>query len=182
MTCKIGQSTDIQGIITLQAKNLYANLSVAQRLQQGFVTTPFTVAQLDALLAEEGIFVAENEGEVVGYCFAASWQFFSQWAIFPYMVSRFDSYTFDNEHLTLENSFQYGPVCIDSAFRGSGLFPRLFEVMRHKMSERYPIGGTFINQINKRSVKAHTEKLDLVIVDEFGFNDNLYYALAFRTK
>jgi hypothetical protein len=44
------------------------------------------------------------------------------------------------------------------------------------------LGGTFINQINLRSVKAHTEKIDLEIVDEFSFNGNNYFTLAFFTE
>jgi hypothetical protein len=41
---------------------------------------------------------------------------------------------------------------------------------------------TLINKINPRSVAAHTRKLDLTIVDEFEFNGNFYYGLAFPTK
>jgi hypothetical protein len=53
--------------------------------------------------------------------------------------------------------------------------------MRSGMADRYPIGVTFINKINPRSVAAHTRTLDLTIVDEFEFNHNAYYGLAFST-
>lgn len=75
--------------------------------------------------------------------------------------------------------FQYGPVCVDAAYRGLGVFPRLFEAMRLGMCERYPIGVTFINRLNPHSYHAHTKKLGMTVVDEFEFNGRPYYGLAF---
>ncbi len=180
MQTRVAIAADVEGILQLQALNLYSNLSEADRAA-GFVTTPFTVAQIEQLLAQTGAFVAEDDGKILGYAFAGSWDFFSQWPIFPYMVSRFPLLDFQDTPITETNSFQYGPVCIDRSIRGSGIFPQLFATMRSGMADRYPIGVTFINKINPRSVAAHTRKLDLTIVDEFEFNHNSYYGLAFGT-
>ncbi len=181
MTTRLATQHDIEGILELQALNLFANLNEVER-QQGFVTTPFTVAQIEAILSEDGVFVADVDGKIVGYAYAGSWQYFSQWPIFEYMVSRFEQSPFRGQVLTVDNSFQYGPVCIDHSLRGTDAFPRLFAEMRAGMSNRYAIGGTFINQINIRSVKAHTQKLDLEIIDDFGFNGQRYFGLAFFTN
>jgi hypothetical protein len=180
MNYQIGNKNHVEGILALQSKYLFANMSEDDR-KNGFVTTPFTIAQIDTLLVREGVFVATLDDKVVAYCFAASWDFFAQWAIFPYMMSRTSLFDFQGIALTHDNSFQYGPVCFDEAVRGHDVFPNLFALMRKTMSKHYPIGGTFINQINVRSVKAHTTKLDLEIVDEFSFNNNNYYTLAFFT-
>jgi hypothetical protein len=180
MQTRIAEYTDIQGILDLQKKYLFVNLNEEER-KNGFVTTPFSIPQIETLLENDGVFVAEIDQKIIGYCFAGSWDFFSQWAIFPHMVARFPDFTFQGQHLTKENSFQYGPVCIDESVRGQGVFPLLFAEMRKKMAEKYPLGGTFINQINKRSVKAHTEKIDLEIIDEFSFNGNNYFTLGFIT-
>jgi hypothetical protein len=40
---------------------------------------------------------------------------------------------------------------------------------------------TFINKLNERSFAAHTRKLNLEIIDEFQFNGNSFYTLAFLT-
>jgi uncharacterized protein YjeT (DUF2065 family) len=81
------------------------------------------------------------------------------------------------------NSFQYGSVCIDAAYRGQGVFPRLFETMRLGMCARYPIGvtafNTPFNRLNPHSYHAHTKKLGVTAIDEFEFNDKPYYGLAF---
>ncbi len=181
MITRLATDADITGILDLQAINLYSNLTDKER-ENGFVTTPFTTEQIQTLLHKErSVFVAEENSDIVGYAFAGSWDFFSQWAIFPYMVSRFGFVQFHGASITSASTFQYGPVCIAHDKRGSGLFPQLFGTMRQTMSERYPVGLTFINRKNSRSVKAHTTKLDLEIVDEFDFNGNQYYGLAFWT-
>lgn len=181
MMTRVACEADIDGILGLQSRNLYTNLSETERAA-GFVTTPFTVKQIQELLDQVGGFVAEKQGMVVGYAFAGSWEFFAQWPIFPYMTSRFPQLQFHGTQITDRNTFQYGPVCIDQTLRGSGIFPQLFETMRSSFASRYPIGVTFINKVNVRSVVTHTRKLDLEIIDEFEFNGNFYYGLAFWTK
>jgi hypothetical protein len=177
---RVATESDIEGILRLQAVNLYSNLSEQER-SAGFVTTPFSVEQLQGVLAETGAFVAVKEDVVMGYALAASWDFFSQWPIFPYMVSRFPQIQFHGTQITARNTFQYGPVCIGRDLRGSGVFPELFGTMRSHMAQRFPIGVTFINQVNGRSFAAHA-KLNLEVIDEFEFNGNSFYGLAFSTK
>ena len=181
MITRIGEIKDISGIIALQKANLYDNLSLQER-KMGFVTTPFSETQLGELLAERGIFVAEDQGELVGYAMAGTWDFFSQWPIFPYMVSRLGSLTFPGNRILPVLSFQYGPVCISAALRGSGLFPLLFEEMRLEFASRFPVGLTFINRVNERSYAAHTRKLGMTVIDEFEFSGRNYYMLAFDTS
>jgi hypothetical protein len=178
---RIAIESDIDGIIKLQSLNLYTNLSEAERTE-GFVTTPFTAEQIETLLIQTGVFVAQRQEKVAGYIFAGSWDFFSQWAIFPYMVSRFPQIRYQGTQITVNNTFQYGPVCIDRTLRGSETFPQLFKIMRSHFASRFPIGITFINKANPRSLAAHTQKLNLEVIDEFEFNGNFYYTLGFWTK
>src|SRR5690349_24147578 len=85
---RAGCNSDIEGILDLQSRNLYVNLSPSER-ENGFVTTPFTSVQLATFHSNDGIFVAESTHGVVAYALAGTWEYFSQWPIFPYMVSRF---------------------------------------------------------------------------------------------
>ncbi len=180
--------SDISGILKLQSLNLYTNLSEAEKAT-GFVTTPFQIEQIEALIAQAGAFVVEREDIVAGYALAGSWDFFSQWPIFPYMVSRFPQLEFQGRKITVENSFQYGPVCIDRTWRGSNALPLLFETMKSSFREAaltscdscYQMGVTFINKKNPRSLAAHTRKLQLEVIDEFEFNGSSFHGLAFST-
>jgi hypothetical protein len=181
MIARIGNRNDISGIIELQTANLYDNLSPDER-KQGFVTTPFSEGQLHELMAERGVFVAEEQGKIMGYAMAGSWNFFSRWPIFPFMVSRLQSLSRSGKPIPSERSFQYGPVCISSSLRGSGLFPILFEEMRREFSSRFPVGITFINRVNGRSYNAHARKLGMTVIDTFDFSDRSYYMLSFDTS
>jgi hypothetical protein len=178
---RIAIESDIDGILDLQSRNLYVNLSTAD-LAGGFVTTPFTPDLLSQLLDRSGVFVAVHEDKIIGYLLAGDWTFFSQWEIFKVMIARLPELNFMGAEVTIDRSFQYGPICIDLDWRGSEVFPNLFALMRSSFESRFPIGITFINKLNHRSFKAHTRKLDLEIVDEFEFNGNSFYTLAFLTS
>lgn len=178
ITTRIGTHFDIDGILALQDKNLYSKLNEVER-KEGFVTTPFTVVQIEQILEQNGLFVALNEdNHIIAYVFAGSWKYFEQWEIFNFMVSRFPKLSFQSNPITTENSFQYGPICIDKNYRGQGIINLIFEEMRIEFLKKYPIAVTFINKINVISEKAHTKKLDWEIIDEFQFNNNNYIALA----
>lgn len=170
---------DIDEILILQSENLYRNLSEKER-ENGFVTTPFTVSQLEEIIKLNGLFVGVNdEGKIIAYAFAGSWKYFEQWEIFNVMVARFPKLLFNGTKITTENSFQYGPVCIHKNYRGKGILNLVFEEMRLEFVKKYPISITFINKVNVISEKAHTRKLGWVIIDEFTFNGNNYLGLAF---
>ncbi|SVA69227.1 uncharacterized protein METZ01_LOCUS122081, partial [marine metagenome] len=62
MLTRFAINDDIPGISVLQEKNLFENLSESE-MEDGFVTTSFTTAQLEALLVERGVFVAVEDAE-----------------------------------------------------------------------------------------------------------------------
>jgi hypothetical protein len=177
---RVGNESDFEGILDLQSRNLYANIA-ASALAGGFVTTPFTPDLLQQLLTQSGVFVAEVEGKIVGYVLAGDWEFFSQWEIFRLMMARLPKLNFQGRELTVDRTFQYGPVCIDVTLRGSNLLPELYALMRSSFASKFPIGITFINKINARSFAAHNRKLGLEVINEFEFNGNSFYTLAFLT-
>ena len=82
---------------------------------------------------------------------------------------------------TLANSYQYGPVCVDGAYRGSGVFEGIFGASLARFKDRYPFMVTFINQINPRSYAAHTRKAGMTEIGKFDFNGNHYWMMAIRT-
>ncbi len=180
MIYRQGTTTDIDQVLLLQDKYLLVNMPETNR-SEGFVTTPFSPEQLKKIIDFEGFFVAEDEKKIVAYVVVCSWDFFTQFPIFAYMASRFDTIHFNDFEIDTVNTFEYGPICIDSEYRNKGVFQNLFEAMRKSMTDRYKVGVTFINKLNKRSFSAHTNKLNLKVIDEFSFNQHEFYMLAFWT-
>ena len=141
--------------------------------------TPFNSEQLEALRLIEGLFVAKRENVLVGYAVAAHWDYFDGRPMFELMIRRFERMDFQGKPISRDNSYQYGPVCVEKAMRGTGRVEVLFATMKEYMGKRYQTGTTFINKINVRSYEAHTRKLGLQVIDEFEFNGNQYWGLAF---
>lgn len=180
MNFRPAKESDIKNILVLQEKYLVTNMPESEK-NQGFVTTPFSVEQIKFVITQDCLFVAEADDKIAAYVFVGTWDFFSQWKIFTLMAENLPNLKFENKALDKITSFQYGPICIDTDYRGQGVFEQLFETMRKTLNKQFPVGVTFINKLNKRSFEAHTKKLGLVVVDEFSFNQNQYYTLAFRT-
>lgn len=178
MKSRFAHEQDIAPILALQDLNLVTKLDEVQK-KDGFVTTPFTAGQLRELITLDGLFVVEQDGKNLGYAAAAHWDYFDGRPMFELMISRFEKLSFGGEAISRQNSFQYGPVCVAKEARGKGAFQTLFAEVARQMKARYAIGTTFINRINARSYEAHTRKLGLELIDEFDFNGNNYWGLAF---
>ena len=173
---------DIEAISKLQEKYHVLTINEDDK-KDGFVTTLFTTEQFKEIIEKEnGLAIACDGDKVVGYAMAASWEFWSKWPLFQFMIADLPSTTYLGEVLSTENSYQYGPICIDKVYRTSDVLPNLFEFSRQQMSKRYPIMITFINHINPRSYEAHTRKLGIDVIKNFDFNNNHYYELGYDMK
>jgi hypothetical protein len=182
MRIQLAEMSDIDDILRLHYKYHLDSIGPEEKAD-GFVTTPFNRQQLEFLIREErGITVARSDTALAAYAMAASWSFWARWPMFVYMIENLPGLTLAGRHLTVTNSYQYGPVCIDGPFRGSGLLELLFEYSRRQMAPQYPFLVTFINKRNPRSFAAHTRKTGLEVVNEFSYNANEYYELAYDTS
>lgn len=181
MQLKIAELSDIDNVLKLHAKYQIQTIQEEDK-KDGFVTTSLTNEELTKLINEEqGLFIAVHEGEVVAYVMSASWQFLAAWPIFAYMMEELPNLEYLGQKITPENSYQYGPVCVDKSVRGSGVLEAIFDFAREQMAKKYPILVTFINKINTRSYAAHTKKIGLEVIQEFSFNNNHYYELVYDT-
>jgi hypothetical protein len=182
MTIRQATTNDIEAILRLQEKYHVSNLTEAEKQEKGFVTMKATTEQLTFLAERGGIFVAvANDNQLAAYAFTSDWDYYGQWAITKRMEEFLPTFSLDNQVLTTGNSFHYGPVCIDEAYRGQDILTQFFEAIKPVYAARYPFIITFINRQNERSMKAHARRTPLSIVGDFDFNGNDYVALACRT-
>lgn len=179
---KTAELSEIDSVLKLHYR--YQIDSIAEEDKaDGFVTTPFTKEQLtDLINGERGLFIAKKDEDVVAYVMAASWKFWSVWPMFAFMIKELPNLEYRGETLSVDNSYQYGPICIDKSVRGTGVLEAIFEYAKSEMSKRFPILVTFVNKTNDRSYQAHKRKLGLDVIQDFTFNGNNYYELACLTK
>ncbi|MCH3949687.1 MAG: hypothetical protein LKE33_01940 [Acidaminococcus sp.] len=151
--------------------------------KDGFVTTQLTEEQLEALITrEKGITIAVDQGQVVAFAMAAPWSFWKAWPMFLVMLDKLEQSSFDGRKLTEENTYQYGPICVAKAYRGKGVFEKVFYASLASMADRFPVMTTFINKINHRSYAAHVRKGHMTEVGTFDFNGNHYALMACPTS
>ena len=172
---------DIPQIEELQ-KRYHVSFINEEEKKNGFVTTLFTREQLTELIEQEdGISIACDGESLVAYAMAGSWQFWSKWPLFQHMIADLPNTEYQGQTLSTENSYQYGPVCIDMDYRGQGVLQDLFAYSARQMNKRYRLLITFINHINPRSFAAHTQKVGMDVIKNFDFNGNHYYELGYDT-
>ncbi len=178
MEYKIAQLSDIEATLKLHAKYQIDSIEEEDK-KDGFVTTAFTKEELTQLIEQEkGLFIAKEGEEVLAYVMSASWEFWSKWEMFRHMIADLPNLSYKGVQLSTENSYQYGPICIDKRVRGTEVLLSIFDFALKHMSKRYPILVTFVNQINPRSYEAHNRKLGLDIIQEFEFNGNRYWEMG----
>ncbi|WP_372999081.1 GNAT family acetyltransferase [Lutispora sp.] len=173
---------DISGVLELQQRYHVSTIPEEDK-NDGFVTTLFTEEQLKKLIEKEsGLAIACDGDKIAAYVMAASWQYWSAWPLFQHMIKDLPNTEYLGQILSVENSYQYGPICIHKDYRGSEVLPNIYEFSRLQLSKKYSILITFINQINHRSYVAHTKKLGLDVIKSFEFNNNKYYELGYDTS
>ncbi len=117
---------DIEGVLDLQRKYHVKTIEESDK-KDGFVTTLFTYDQLKKLvLQENGLFTASKDKKIVAYTMSASWEYWAEWPIFKFMLEELPLLNFLDQKITIYNSYQYGPICIDKIYRGTGLLESLF--------------------------------------------------------
>ncbi|MDF2678419.1 MAG: hypothetical protein K0Q97_2771 [Bacillota bacterium] len=182
MNYRSAELKDIPGIILLEKK--YHKDSISEEDKPGgFIGTFFSENKLKRLIEEEkGLVVACDGEKVVGFANSASWQFWETWPVFHAMINDLPNIKYKDTVLSVDNCYQYGPVCIDKDYRGTEVLPNLFECSRQLMKDRYPILVTYISQDNQSSFQAHSRKLGLDVVKQFEFHGNKLFVLCYDTS
>ena len=182
MEYKLAKIQDIEKVLELHFKYQIDSIKEEDK-KDGFITTAFTKEQMiDLITLEQGLFIAIENEKIVAYVMSASWKFWSRWPMFAFMMEDLPNLEYLGQKLSVQNSYQYGPVCVDKEYRGSGVLEKIFDFARENMAKRFPILVTFINKINPRSYEAHTKKLKLEVIKEFSYNNNNYYELVYDTS
>ncbi len=177
---ELATPADFDAMLALHALNHATHIAPDARAD-GFLTLDIARADLEKLYQMSSLWIARaaKNDELAGYILAAPWDFYARWPMFRTQTDRFPL-AFGDAQLTVENSFQYGPVCVAREFRGRGLLAQLLGAVKARYREDYDFGATFINVANVASMSAH-RKIGLQTLDEWQANGNDYETLAFET-
>ncbi len=172
---------DFTQILQLQRENLLSHLDEEAR-EEGFLSVEFTASQLAEISRTSGIFAAFENGRMLGYLMAETIEFGRRSPIIAVMVNRLDRLLFLGTSLKDASVFIYGPVCIDRCCRGQRVLEGLYNLMRESLKGQFDVGVAFVSKSNPRSYYAHVKKLGMSVIDEFHYQGNSFWTLAFSLR
>ncbi|MCH1929665.1 GNAT family N-acetyltransferase [Shewanella sp. A25] len=183
MNTRLATLKDVDVLAVLEKQFLNDELSSTGGNLKG---QSFNKAELTELVNHHWIMLAEDKGQIIGYVIAGRWSFFEAWPIYRNLLNRLSKIGADASdefrQLTKQNSCQYGPIWVNSQYRGQGVFEALVEALSRELRPHFRYMVTFIAEENERSFAAHTRKASMQVLDYFGFSARDYYLMAARTE
>ena len=151
---------DLAGVYELQVQNFADNLTESQK-KDGFLSICFNLEQLKEM-ADDGIMiVALWELRVVGFLGAQTCRYNLAIPIAKVMIDTL------SHSIEQDKTLVYGPVCIDSSFRGQGILEQMYAFLVKETTSTYSTLITFISANNPRSIAVHRDKLSMTPAGQF---------------
>jgi ribosomal protein S18 acetylase RimI-like enzyme len=147
--------SELQGIQDLQKMNLLTEISEAEKFNQGFVTVQHSLNQLRLLHDIEPHVIAIDGERVVGYILAMTKDSRDLVPVLVPMFEQFDRLIFGEKQISAYDYMVIGQICVDKAYRGQGIFDKMYELYQSTFSSNYDFAITEIALSNQRSLKAH---------------------------
>ena len=117
---------ELEQILLLQQKNLARNISHQEAMEQGYVTVIHTPDQLQKMHQQAPAILAKDDKRVVGYALAMPISCSKLIPILEPMFASFENLVYKGKPLQQFSYYVMGQICIDKAFRGQGIFDKLY--------------------------------------------------------
>jgi GNAT superfamily N-acetyltransferase len=152
----ITQNTkDLQQILALQQTNLVRKLSASEWKDQGFVTVEHTPEVLEQMHRLAPHIIIKDNDRVVAYALTMLKECHE---LIPELITMFanlDQLEYKGRPLNQYSFYVMGQICVDKAYRGQGLFDKLYHHHKEIYSNRFDLLVTEIATRNTRSMRAH---------------------------
>ncbi|HWX00750.1 GNAT family N-acetyltransferase [Collimonas sp.] len=149
---KVGE---LEQIVALQRLNRLDAVAADERDTEGFVTMEYTVRELQLMRGGYRHVVAKSGDAVIGYALVMLTE---SRASFPFLETMFrdaEAAVFKGMPMRENRYFVMGQICVGQAFRGMGIFRKLYETLRMQMRADYDFVVTEVSVHNARSMRAH---------------------------
>ncbi len=141
---------DLNQILALQQKNLPGVISSDEKKAEGFVTVCHRLDILRAMNDACSHIVEKSEEIVIGYALCMHPKFADEIEVLRPMFDEIDAL-----HPKVENYMSMGQICIAKAFRGQGVFRKLYKTMQEALQPEFGLIITEVDAENIRSLRAH---------------------------
>lgn len=157
---------ELEQILSLQRDNLIASVTPQEMKEQGFVTVHHTLEMLRQMHSLAPSIIIKDGDKVVAYALVMLRECRSLVPALEPMFNNFDNQQWNGKPLKDQSFYVMGQVCVDKAYRGQGLFDKLYQAHKEVYSTRFDILTTEIATRNHRSLRAH-ERVGFKIINVY---------------
>lgn len=147
--------TDLQQILDLQQSNLIAKLDAPEWKDQGFVTVQHDMNVLEKMQDAAPHVVIKDNDRIVAYALTMTRDCRDAVPALISMFNNFEGIEWKGRPLNDYSFYVMGQICIDKAYRGQGLFDKLYQKHKEIYSPGFDLLVTEIATRNTRSMRAH---------------------------
>jgi len=158
-------------IVQLSQVNSKANITEQEKNEQGFISWPYTIDLIEKMHQLHPSVIVKDGDKVVGYALVALKAARQFHAEMEEMVSMVDKVPYNGKPLGDYNYYIMGQVCVDKAYRGKGVFNRLYQKHKEVFQHQFDFIETEISVTNLRSIRAH-EKVGFKTIYTYPFNND----------
>lgn len=172
---RLAQEKDLAGISQLQDENLSKNISLEEKLNEGFVVVKTPPDLLKEIAVQEGITIAQLDKKIIGYLIPMSVEHGQKISFWNPFIKKIKTIQLEGKPL---DDYQYcilSQVCIDKNHRGKGILEKLYKDLEERLADKYDFGISEIETNNQRSLQAHLNKIGLKIVEKYSVEGKDWY-------
>ena len=183
ITVRLATAGDVGGIVDLESRYFVDNLDASARAK-GFISVLHSPAWFAEAVDAGGMHVAATaDGEIAGFIAVTDPPNRNTADLPPIvraMLDLADTVEVNGKPIAAQRWALRGPVCIDEAFRGCGIYASFNAITGEFYRDRYDIGVVFVAADNPRSLHTTTTKLGARSLAEFEVDSARYHLLAFE--
>lgn len=182
MTIRLATPDDIPAMMALEARNYVGNLDESER-SDGFISILHPQGWFAQAVASSGLHVAVDGGDVAGFIAMTDPQLLPNAQASPIlgtMLELTETLSFEGRPLAEQRVAFRGPVLIDRAARGRGLYSAFNAVTREAYRGRFEVAVLFVAADNPRSLHTTSTKLGAETLATFEVHDERYVFMAYR--
>jgi hypothetical protein len=162
----VDSDSQLSQILELQKQNHVTEISAETKKTEGFVTVRHDLPLLQTMNNSARQIIALENETVIGYALVMPKELKLRIPVLLPMFEMFGKISYKQKKLSEWNYYVMGQVCIAEAFRGKGVFEKLYAFHRETYSSIFNLCVTEVSTSNQRSMRAH-EKVGFQIVHTF---------------
>jgi len=182
VTVRLATQRDVAGIVDLESRYFVDNLDAAARAK-GFISVLHSAHWFATAVDSGGVHVAATaDGDIAGFIAVTDPPDRTAAKVPPIVRAILDlaeTVEVNGKPIAAQRWALRGPVCIDEAFRGCGIYGAFNAATGTSYRDRYDLGMVFVAADNPRSLHTTTTKLGAQSLAEFEVDSARYHLLAF---